>query len=172
MFAEPRFGPEPEPMDQESQHQRLGEISTLWGLIAEAAGDTPEAVNAAQQALLERYGGAVRRYLLGALRDPEAADELFQEFALRFVRGDFFHNASPQRGRFRQFVKTSLFNLVVDYQRGQRRRRRSVETVRANKERYAQAEARAPASSGRCIPTSHHPTGGSQFLVGDVSSPR
>jgi RNA polymerase sigma factor (sigma-70 family) len=112
-------------MNDESQQRRLGEISTLWGLIAEAAGSSPAAVSAAQQALLERYGGAVRRYLLGALRDPEAADELFQDFALRFVRGDFFHKASPQRGRFRHFVKTSLFNLVVDYQRRQRRRRRS-----------------------------------------------
>jgi RNA polymerase sigma-70 factor (ECF subfamily) len=117
-------------MDQESQHRRLGEISTLWGLIAEAAGSSPAAVGAAQKALLERYGGAVRRYLVGALRDPEVADDLFQEFALRFVRGDFFVNASPERGRFRNFVKTSLFNLVVDYQRRQRRRRRSTEPIR------------------------------------------
>jgi RNA polymerase sigma-70 factor (ECF subfamily) len=117
-------------MNQESQNRRLGEISTLWGLIAEAAGSSPAAVSAAQQALLERYGGAVRRYLLGALRDPEVADDLFQEFALRFVRGDFFEKASPERGRFRNFVKTSIFNLVVDYQRRQRRRRRSTEPLR------------------------------------------
>jgi RNA polymerase sigma factor (sigma-70 family) len=117
-------------MDQESQHQRLGEISTLWGLIGVAAGSSPEAVGAAQEALLERYGGAVRRYLLGALRDPDAAAEVFQEFALRFVRGDLFRNASPERGRFRDFVITAVFHLIVDYQRRQRRRPCSLDPSR------------------------------------------
>jgi RNA polymerase sigma-70 factor (ECF subfamily) len=73
-------------------------------------------VQSAQQALLDRYGGAVRRYALAALRDEDAADEVFQEFALRFVRGDF-KSANPERGRFRAFVKTSVYRLIVDYQR-------------------------------------------------------
>jgi RNA polymerase sigma-70 factor (ECF subfamily) len=76
-------------------------------------GDT---VTAAQRLLMERYSGAVHRYLLGALRDEEVADELFQEFCLRFVRGDF-RRASHERGRFRDFVKTALFHLIVDYQK-------------------------------------------------------
>jgi hypothetical protein len=46
------------------------------------------------------YHRAVHRYLLGALRDEDAAEELFQEFALRFVRGDF-RWADRGRGRFR-----------------------------------------------------------------------
>src|SRR5262249_18111307 len=48
--------------------------------------------------------------------DPDAADELFQEFALRLVRGDF-HRADPNRGRFRDFVKSSLINLVTNYRK-------------------------------------------------------
>jgi RNA polymerase sigma-70 factor (ECF subfamily) len=59
--------------------------------------------------------GSVYRYLLGALRDRDAADDLFQEFALRFLRGAF-RNADPQRGRFRDFVKTALYHLIVDHQ--------------------------------------------------------
>jgi RNA polymerase sigma factor (sigma-70 family) len=73
-------------------------------------------MRAARQCLLERYGGAVHRYLLGALRDADAADELAQEFALRFLRGDF-RRANPDRGRFRDFVKTAVFRLVVHHQR-------------------------------------------------------
>ncbi len=65
---------------------------------------------------MQRYGGAVRRYLMGCLRDENAADDVFQEFSLRFVRGDF-RNAQPERGRFRQFLKTALYHLVIDYQR-------------------------------------------------------
>jgi RNA polymerase sigma-70 factor (ECF subfamily) len=75
-----------------------------------------QALSAAQRAMLERYSGAVHRYLCGALRDAEAADELFQEFCLRFLRG-YFRNASPDRGRFRDFLKTSVFHLIVDHRK-------------------------------------------------------
>src|SRR5207245_7552553 len=53
---------------------------------------------------------------LGAVRDPDTADELAQEFALRIVRGDF-QRADPQRGRFRDYLRTALIHLVHDYQR-------------------------------------------------------
>ena len=66
-----------------------------------------------------RYAGAVHRYLLAALRDPEAAEELDQEFAVRFLRGDF-HRADPARGRFRDFVKRALRNLMIDHRRARR----------------------------------------------------
>ena len=109
-------------MDQEQSLNRLSHITTLWTLVRKAhkpGSDT----GGAQEALMRRYGGAVHRYLLGALRDPHAADELFQEFSLRFIRGDF-HRANPEKGRFRDFVKTSLFHLIVDYQKAQKRKPR------------------------------------------------
>src|SRR5687768_8662870 len=62
------------------------------------------------------YSGAAYRYLLGALRDPDAAADLCQEFAVRFLRGDF-RRAAPDRGRFRNYVKTALVNLVNDFHR-------------------------------------------------------
>src|SRR5262249_50527511 len=73
-----------------------------------------------QQLLMERYCGAVYRYLLRAVRDPHVAEDLTQEFALRFIRG-LFRQADPARGRFRDYVKTSLFHLVDDYRRREAR---------------------------------------------------
>jgi RNA polymerase sigma-70 factor (ECF subfamily) len=73
----------------------------------------------AQQQLIDRYGGAIRRYLRAALRDPDAADELFQEFALRFVKGSL-RGADPHRGRFRDFVKGVLAHLIADYYKRRR----------------------------------------------------
>jgi RNA polymerase sigma factor (sigma-70 family) len=93
----------------------LSRIQTLWSVVRRAHGDHT-AVQSAQQQMLDRYGGAVRRYALAALRNEDAADEVFQEFALKFVRGDF-SNADPERGRFRAFVKTVVYRLIVDYQR-------------------------------------------------------
>jgi RNA polymerase sigma-70 factor (ECF subfamily) len=101
----------------------LNRIQTLWTLVRQAHGDVAEAVAEAHQQLLERYGNAVQRYLLRALRDPEAAAELTQEFALRLVRGDL-QGADPQRGRFRDFVKGVLSHLVADYFRAQHRQPR------------------------------------------------
>jgi RNA polymerase sigma-70 factor (ECF subfamily) len=93
----------------------LGDIATHWSVVRQAHQGSGEAVDRARQELMERYSGAVYRYLLGALRDPHAADDLFQDFSLRFLRGDF-RNADPQRGRFRDFVKTALYHLIVDHQ--------------------------------------------------------
>ena len=102
---------------------RLSGIETPWSVLRKAHDGSDDTVQRAQQALVERYGGAARRYLGAVLRDDESADELFQEFALRLVRGDFC-GADPQRGRFRAFVKTALHNLVVDFRRRAARGRR------------------------------------------------
>jgi RNA polymerase sigma-70 factor (ECF subfamily) len=93
---------------------RLSRISTLWTDVLEAHGGPGAESAAAQKRLLQRYCGAIYRYLRGALRDADAADELAQEFALRFVRGDF-KRADPGKGRFRDYVKTALFHLVATY---------------------------------------------------------
>jgi RNA polymerase sigma-70 factor (ECF subfamily) len=103
-------------MDPETPQQRLSQISTLWTLFQQAHAGSPEQARAACQALLARYGGAVQRYLAGALRDADAAADLAQEFALRFVRGDF-HRADAQRGRFRDYLKAVLGHLIADHLR-------------------------------------------------------
>lgn len=104
--------------------QHLSQIQTLWSMVQRAHGQHT-AVQSAQEQLLERYGGAVRRYALAALRDEEAADEVFQEFALKFVRGDL-GGADPERGRFRAFVKTVVYRLIVDYQRRRKKQGREM----------------------------------------------
>jgi RNA polymerase sigma-70 factor (ECF subfamily) len=104
-------------MQNEESH--LSRIQTIWWEVRRAHGKHPS-VQFAQESLLERYGGAVRRYALAALRDEDAADEIVQEFALRFVRGDFAQ-ADPERGRFRSFVKTVVYRLIVDHQRRQKK---------------------------------------------------
>jgi RNA polymerase sigma-70 factor (ECF subfamily) len=110
-------------MESKTPERDLNAIPTLWSVVRQAHGGKAAAVAAAHQQLLERYGKAVQRYLLGALGDPEAAEELAQEFALRFLRGDF-QRADPRRGRFRDFVRGVLVHLVTDYYRDQRRRPR------------------------------------------------
>src|SRR5262245_30938999 len=108
------------PMDPEQRLQHLSHLSTLWTVVQQAHHGTADVAEAARQKLMERYGPAIHRYLLGALRSQDGADDLFQDFALRFLRGDF-RGANPQRGRFRSLLKTSLYHLVVDYHRRRQR---------------------------------------------------
>ncbi len=95
---------------------RLSRIDTLWSVVRQANESDAAKARRAQEELLERYGGAVRRYLLGSLRNEDAADEVFQEFSLKLVTGAF-QKADANFGRFRSFLKTTLFHLIVDYQR-------------------------------------------------------
>lgn len=102
---------------EEPEH--LSRMQTLWTLVCQAHQGQEADGRQARAMLLDRYGGAVRRYLLGALRDAEAADELTQEFAVKFLRGDF-RSADPEHGRFRSFLKTALVHLVIDFHRRRR----------------------------------------------------
>ena len=108
-------------MDPNDQPHHLSRISTQWTLVFNAHTEQADQALRAQQELMQRYCGAIYRYLLASVRDPDAADDLAQEFALRLVRGDF-KRADPGKGRFRDFVKTALNHLIVDNQRRKARR--------------------------------------------------
>jgi RNA polymerase sigma-70 factor (ECF subfamily) len=106
-------------MQLDGGNQRLSSITTLWSLVARAHHSLTAEANAAREQLLNRYGGAVQRYLRKVLHDADAADEVFQEFALNLCRGAL-RGANPERGRFRNFVKGTLFHLIADYRKEQR----------------------------------------------------
>jgi RNA polymerase sigma factor (sigma-70 family) len=106
-------------VEQENPNHRLSLITTPWSLVGRANHGLPGEANAARQQLLERYGPAVHRYLRNLLNDPHAVDEIFQEFALQLVHGKL-RGADQKRGRFRYFVKGTLYHLIADYRKQQR----------------------------------------------------
>lgn len=107
-------------MSPSDGHTQLNQIATLWTRVRQAHGDDGEDGRQARHLLLTRYQGAIRRYLLGALRNPDAAEELSQDFAYRFLTGGL-KGADRERGRFRDFVKGVLFHLVADYHQKRKR---------------------------------------------------
>jgi RNA polymerase sigma-70 factor (ECF subfamily) len=104
---------------------RLSQISTLWSVVQGAHEGPEEAVRAAQAQLLARYGNAIHRYLLAALRDEDAANEVAQEFAVRLLDREL-SRAQPHEGRFRYFVKGVLLHLIADYHRRRKKEARIV----------------------------------------------
>jgi RNA polymerase sigma-70 factor (ECF subfamily) len=99
---------------------RLSQLTTQWTLLVRShQRSDPAAAHEAQADLLPRYCAAIYRYLLAVVRDSNVADDLCQEFALRFVRGDFRH-ARPDKGRFRDYLKVSIVRLAREYKAGSR----------------------------------------------------
>jgi RNA polymerase sigma factor (sigma-70 family) len=97
--------------------QHLSQIATQWTMLFDAHRGPDDAAQKARKALMIRYCGAVYRYLARVVRDPALAEDLTQEFALRFLQGKF-GQADPSAGKFRSYVKASLFRLVQDHYRG------------------------------------------------------
>lgn len=95
---------------------RLSQISTAWTLLDEAKQKARDSESRAWASLIERYRGAAHRYLIASTRDQDIAAELFQEFAIRFLRGDL-HRADASKGRFRDYLKICLSNLVNEHRR-------------------------------------------------------
>jgi RNA polymerase sigma-70 factor (ECF subfamily) len=117
----------PSPEDLQA---RLSSIESHWTLLFKAHNNNTDLRMEAQKQLLLRYYGAVYRYLLGIVRDPQVAEDLTQDFAVRFLRGEF-HRADPGRGRFRDFLKAALRNLAHDYWRKQGKAPQSMDEARA-----------------------------------------
>lgn len=101
-------------MNDEGTDNHLSGISTMWTVVRDAhCGNEIDEI-AAQARLLRRYRGAILRYVDAFIRDRDSAEDICQDFAVRFVRGDF-KNADPARGRFRDLVKTSVYHLMIDF---------------------------------------------------------
>jgi RNA polymerase sigma-70 factor (ECF subfamily) len=98
------------------EDDRLSQIETHWSLLIQAHQAPEPSARQARLELLPRYSRAVDRYLRRLVGDENDAQDLCQEFAVRFLRGDFRH-ADPERGRFRDYLKTSLHHLVSDFYR-------------------------------------------------------
>lgn len=98
--------------------KHISEIATSWTMVRDASTPDHPRRQVAQQQLLDIYSDSIRRYLLASLKNQSAADEVYQNFALKMIRGDF-GSADPKHGRFRHFVKKVIYHLVIDYHRSQ-----------------------------------------------------
>jgi hypothetical protein len=104
-------------MSSTIEENRLEHISTCWVDLEEARRvDRPDTARAARERFLERYRRPILRYVRTALPDESEAEGVFNDFVAHFLAGRF-NRVEPARGRFRDYLKASLFNLVRDHRR-------------------------------------------------------
>ena len=118
-------------IQSEKSAARLSQIKTNWSQLFAATRPSGEATTEAQRQLLINYSGAVYRYRVGTVRNEDTASDLAQDFAVRFLRGNF-GSVTPEKGRFRDFLKRTLSNLVNDHFRKQKTEQNRFQTVAQN----------------------------------------
>lgn len=106
----------------EASTSRLEAISTRWTLLRRAHSSTSFSSAESRNALVLRYLPAVRRYVASMVHDDQEAEDLAQDLAVRMLAGDFA-GADPTRGRFRDFLKVAIRNMVRNYWSRKKRRR-------------------------------------------------
>ena len=110
------------PQERDPNELSLNQIETIWTMMQQAQLDAPQGAADARNALVLRYARAVRRYIGAVTRDDHAADELAQDVMVRMMKGDFA-GADPSRGRFRDFLRVAIRNMVRNYWSREQRRK-------------------------------------------------
>lgn len=95
-------------------------IATQWSLVLEAHRGTVSQAGPARNELVLKYRSAIRAYLGSILRDDHAADDLTQELVVRLLNGDFA-GATPEKGRFRNYLKVAVRNTARSYWQSRQR---------------------------------------------------
>lgn len=97
----------PDPEAEHIRNLRLDHISTRMASLSDA------------NQFVMRYGEAVQRYVLAILKNPDAADEVWQELMATWLRRGPI--SWPGRGRFRDYLRTSARNAAMTFLRAKNR---------------------------------------------------
>ncbi len=92
--------------------------STQWSIVLEARGSLSDASRAAFEKLVGAYWipvyWAIRR---GWKKEREEAEDLTQEFFVRFIERGGTHGYDVEKGRFRSFLLGALRNFLLQERR-------------------------------------------------------
>lgn len=111
-------------MDEQVDLQRLDQIVTQWSLLRLAHEPISVANGHARQRILLKYNRAIRSYVGALLQDEADSDEVAQDVLVKLLQGNFA-GADPGKGRFRDFLKVAVKNMVRSHWAKKQRRSES-----------------------------------------------
>lgn len=94
--------------------EQLSFATTQWSLVLRAARPDDSAACTALETLCRRYWFPLYAFVRRRVSEVHEAQDLTQEFFLRLLEKNSLATASPERGRFRSFLLTSLKNFLAN----------------------------------------------------------
>jgi RNA polymerase sigma factor (sigma-70 family) len=88
--------------------------STQWSTVLRAGGESSHEARQALEKLCNTYWYPLYAYVRRQGHAPADAQDLTQDFFARFLERKYVRLATPERGRFRTFLLTSLKNFLVN----------------------------------------------------------
>lgn len=98
--------------------------TTHWSVIFAAGCEDCTAASAALESLCQSYWYPVYAYIRHRGHQPADSEDLTQAFFARLIEREAFRVADPSRGRFRNFLLTSLQNFLANEWNKTRARKR------------------------------------------------
>lgn len=106
-------------------HKRnRGFPSTHWSLLRQVKGDMSPDQRAVLDALIRRYWNPVYTYVRRCGHGRNDTEDLVQQFFSNWLAGGLFGRADQTRGRFRDYLLTSLRNFLANESRRKHAQRR------------------------------------------------
>ncbi len=89
-------------------------VTTHWSVVLQAGGESSPEAQGALEYLCKAYRYPLYVHVRRLGWGPEDAEDLTQQFFIRFIEPQYLQRADPQRGRFRSFLLTSLKHFLAD----------------------------------------------------------
>lgn len=106
-------------MNASSNNDPFGQLAsdfatTHWSLVLRAGNRADQLADSALASLCQRYWFPLYAFARRRVGDVHEAQDLTQEFFARLLEKNVLASASPERGRFRSFLLTSLKNFLAN----------------------------------------------------------
>lgn len=88
--------------------------STHWSTVLQAGAEPSQAAQQALEKLCRTYWRPLYAYVRRCGRTPADAQDLTQDFLARFLEREYVRLATPERGRFRNFLLTCLKHYLIN----------------------------------------------------------
>lgn len=107
-----------------AERHRSEFTTTRWSLVLALRDQTSEEAEKALVELCSRYWFPLYAFVRKSGYGREDAEDLTQDFFAQFLEKGYFARADPKRGRFHDFLRTSIRNFMLKQWRRERTRKR------------------------------------------------
>src|SRR5580658_3399119 len=89
-------------------------VTTRWSMVLNARNKDSPGSKEALESLCQTYWYPIYAFVRGTGRSPPDAQDLTQQFFVRLLTKDFLRAVTPEKGRFRAFLRMALSRFLAN----------------------------------------------------------